>query len=290
MIKWSLGLNKNHYWLTIINLRLLTILILVALGVAQPASPATAQEPEDIETQALDWECIRLTNKLRATHNLPPLKAEPILIGTARAHSQDMAARGYVAHTTPEGIKLLNRLQAAGYHPTGYYSENIFAGWQATPEIAIQWWYDEEPPDDWHRRNLLSVNLREFGCGVYLDSDSTYSYFTQDFGQRPGVFPVIINREAVSTTRETVSLYLYGQSWGATEMMFSENANFEKASWQPFDPISTWTLSPGPGQKTIYAQIRNASGEVRGPVFDSILAMTQPYHGYLPLILKPFDS
>jgi hypothetical protein len=229
---------------------------------------------EAIDISTWEWQCVWLTNQLRAEHGLPPLKAEPILMDTARAHSQDMAARGYVDHTTPEGMTLLDRLRAADYSPTGYYSENIRVGGQDTPEAAIEWWYDEQPPDDWHRRNLLSVDLREVGCGIEVDPDAEYKrYFTQDFGQRADVFPIIINHEAVSTTRQTVALYLYGQSWGATEMMLSESADFEGATWQPFTPTPRWTLSSSNGPKTVYAKIRNAAGETRGPVWDTIQFM-----------------
>jgi len=182
-----------------------------------------------------------------------------------------MAAGGYVDHTTSEGIPLLDRLRAAGYHPTGYHGENIYVGWQDRPGTAIEWWYDEQPPDDWHRRNLLSVNFREIGCGIEVGPDPGYKrYFTQDFGQRGDVFPVIINREALSTTQRTVAVYLYGHSWGAAEMMLSESADFEGATWQPFNPTPTWTFSPNSGPKTIYARVRNAAGETRGPVWDTI--------------------
>jgi hypothetical protein len=186
-----------------------------------------------------------------------------------------MAARGHVDHTTSEGIPLLDRLRAAGYHPTGYHGENIYVGWQDRPGTAIEWWYDEQPPDDWHRRNLLSVNFREIGCGIEVGPDPGYKrYFTQDFGQRGDLFPVVINREALSTTQRTVALYLYGHSWGAAEMMLSESADFEGATWQPFNPTPTWTFSPDSGPKTIYARIRNEAGETRGPVRDTIQLMT----------------
>jgi hypothetical protein len=278
-------------------LLLVVMLSLVAAGVALLLSPlAMAQDPEEIDIAAWEWECVRLTNQLRAEHDLPPLKAESTLMATAQAHSQDMAARDYVAHTTPDGVTLLDRLQAAGYYPSGYYSENVRVGRQDTPATAIWWWYDEKPPDDWHWRNLLSANLREFGCGIHVTPGSAYErYFTQDFGQRTDVFPVIINGEAPGTNQQTVALYLYGQSWAAAEMMLSENADFEGAVWQPFEPTPTWTLSAGSGPKTIYAKIRDASDQVLGPVSDTIELVANErldvlYDGYLPLIIKPFNN
>jgi hypothetical protein len=206
-------------------------------------------------------------------------------MGTARAHSKDMATQGYVGHTTPEGMQLLDRLQVAGYNPTGYFGENIRVGPQDTPGTAIEWWYDEQPPDDEHRRNLLSANFREFGCGIEVADDSEYErYFTQDFGQREGVYPIIINREAVSTTQQTVELYLYGQDWEATEMMLSESDAFEGATWQPFNPTPKWTLSPARGWKTVYAKIRNPAGETRGPVWDTIWFTIQRVDRGRPLL------
>src|SRR5579872_6935687 len=40
-------------------------------------------------------------NAVRKTHGLPPLEYDPQLSEVARAHAQDMLARGYFGHISP---------------------------------------------------------------------------------------------------------------------------------------------------------------------------------------------
>ena len=82
-----------------------------------------------------------------------------------------------------------------------------------------------------------------------------YHYWTQNFGRRNGVYPVVIEREAHSTTSTNVALYVYGAGW-AQEMRFSNDATTWSA-WETYDPNKTWTLSGGAGTKTVYAEIRD---------------------------------
>ncbi len=53
-------------------------------------------------------------NRVRAEHQLIPLKASAQLAQVARAHAEDMARRGYLAHENPEGLNPLQRATRAG--------------------------------------------------------------------------------------------------------------------------------------------------------------------------------
>ena len=88
-----------------------------------------------------------------------------------------------------------------------------------------------------------------------------YRYWTQNFGRRSAVYPVVINREAYETTIPQVALYMYGAGW-ATEMRF-RNENGTWSNWQSYTPNVNWTLSSGNGTKTVNAEIRDGAGEVR---------------------------
>jgi hypothetical protein len=50
-----------------------------------------------------------------------------------------------------------------------------------TPQGAFDFWYYETPPNDAHRRTLLSSYLTEVGIGV-VAADWGY-YFVADFGR-----------------------------------------------------------------------------------------------------------
>ncbi len=102
-----------------------------------------------------------------------------------------------------------------------------------------------------------------------------YHYWTQNFGARFNVYPLVINREAYKTQTPLVDLYLYGAG-RATEMRLrNENGNW--GGWQPFSTqVLNWELSPGNGLKEVYAEIRNASGTVASASDSILLESTLP--------------
>ncbi len=61
----------------------------------------------------------------------------------------------------------------------------------------------------------------------------------------------------------------------ATLMRFSESLDFTTIPWVAYSDTSTITLSPGPGEKTIYAQFRNDFAD--SPILtDYVIHLTQP--------------
>ena len=54
-----------------------------------------------------------------------------------------------------------------------------------TAAEVVAGWYNETPPNDGHRRNILNCALTEIGVGYANNSASQYgTYWTQDFGER----------------------------------------------------------------------------------------------------------
>jgi hypothetical protein len=94
------------------------------------------------------------------------------------------------------------------------------------------------------------------------------------------VYPVVINREAVTTASPDVDLYVYGEGW-AQEMRF-RNESGAWSAWEPYAADAAWTLSPGGGAKTVTVELRNgttvrsASDEIllEGPVPVTLLAFS----------------
>ena len=147
-------------------------------------SGAIATPPSDVISRV-----IARTNAYRVANGCPALTVNAILMGTAQAHSQEMALRDYVAHTSADGTSPWDRIKAAGYSYR-LVAENI--AWSATsPEQVVDAWYFESPPNDAHRKNILNCALREIGVGYYyLANDpgnvTAHAYWTQDFGTRVG--------------------------------------------------------------------------------------------------------
>ena len=131
-----------------------------------------AHQPAEVTELA---EVLALTNAARVEHGLVPLTAEPRLAEAARRHNDDMVARGFFAHESPEGGTVADRVRATGY---GYrlVAENIAAG-QRTPAEVVQGWLDSPG----HRRNILTAEARHLG--VALAQGGTYgTMWTQVFG------------------------------------------------------------------------------------------------------------
>ena len=61
------------------------------------------------------FDLIAEVNKLRAANGLPAYTVSPILMGTAQAQADYMAAIGSITHTGPGGIQVTQRLLNAIY-------------------------------------------------------------------------------------------------------------------------------------------------------------------------------
>jgi uncharacterized protein YkwD len=123
-------------------------------------------------------------NQVRAEHGLPAYQASPELSSAARGHSCDLASHGLISHESSDGRTLTQRL-AGATPPWEWPSESIAAG-SVDPAAIVAMWMDE-PPEGWHRRNILDVDQREVGAGYcYAADDATgnHHYWTADFSRR----------------------------------------------------------------------------------------------------------
>jgi uncharacterized protein YkwD len=119
-----------------------------------------------------------LINQVRSQHGLPPLVYNETLARAAQGQADDCAQRGWCSHTGSDGSDIKTRIQRAGYDPASW--AECWAQRQ-TPQGAVDIWMDEVPPDDPHRRTLLTTWLSEIGVGV-AQTDWGY-YFIADFGR-----------------------------------------------------------------------------------------------------------
>jgi uncharacterized protein YkwD len=143
-------------------------------------------DPAGQEAAAREALLVVAINQVRTANGLPPYHHSPELSSTAHAHSCDMASHSMISHTSFDGRTLSQRL--AGSNPAWEWpSENIAAGIDDPAGIVALWM--DEPPDGWHRRNILDQDQREVGAGYcYAAEDSTgnHHYWTADFARRAG--------------------------------------------------------------------------------------------------------
>lgn len=152
---------------------------------AEPLSaetpPKPAAPPPGLPAGPADWPTYILAriNQVRAEHGLNALTLVPELNAAAQAHAEDCARRGWGSHVGSDGAVLKTRLERAGYVGRNW-GENWVQALNA--ERAFDWWYGEIPPNDPHRKNILSPYYTEIGIGI---TQTTWGYiFITDFGRR----------------------------------------------------------------------------------------------------------
>lgn len=253
-----------------------------ALGAEELASEPVALVPEAPPVATFEEQIAELVNIERASCTgsgcpAPPLKLIALLTGVADEHSGSMALDDYFSHCDfVTGLGPFERMIAAGYV---YYfaGENIAAG-NSTPAATMAQWMGSAA----HRANILSTGFRELGVGYFrqngdlsnldLDTNSdcdcsdagescSYNglthYWTQVFGMRNSVYPLVIADEQHQIATGAVDLYVYGPA-SAVEMRFS-NDRVNWSGWQSFANDAAWSLAGGNGLRTVFSEVRSAT-------------------------------
>lgn len=122
---------------------------------------------------AYEREVFDLANAHRTKLGKAILTWDDTISGTARKHSQDMAARNYFAHKDLDGKSPFDRMRDDGLK-LGTASENIAAG-QTSAIFAHHGWMNSEG----HRKALLS-DIERLGVGVAFGGKMSI-YYTQNF-------------------------------------------------------------------------------------------------------------
>jgi uncharacterized protein YkwD len=144
-----------------------------------PAPVAVAEPVLPADVAGFPAEIFRLINEQRAAFGLAPLVWNATLARAAQLHADDCYARGWCGHTGSDGSTMKERIIRQGYDPVRW--SECWA-WYGTPEMAVAMWMDEVPPNDPHRRTILSTWLTEVGVGVVPAADGRGYYFIADFG------------------------------------------------------------------------------------------------------------
>ncbi|WP_329069448.1 CAP domain-containing protein [Amycolatopsis sp. NBC_01480] len=134
-----------------------------------PSTPTPTPQPK--ADTSLAGQIVSLVNNERADAGCDPVAEEPHLDTAAQKHSDDMSARDYFSHDTPEGVHFDERIRDAGYSKPG--AENIAKGATSATQVMEMWMNSSG-----HRANILNCSLTKLGVGVTKSG----WYWTQDFG------------------------------------------------------------------------------------------------------------
>lgn len=121
----------------------------------------------------LEAKMLELINRERTQRGLRPLQADPQLTEVARAHSEDMFARGYFAHLTPEGKTPFDRMDQA-------HVEYQAAGENLALAHSLSIAHNGLMNSPGHRANILNPNFGRVGIGI-LDGGFYGLMVSQEF-------------------------------------------------------------------------------------------------------------
>jgi uncharacterized protein YkwD len=139
------------------------------LGIAAVAPPALADTGPASPQRATASQAaiVRYVNAARKDHGLKPVRVDRKLARAALAHSRDMVAKHYFAHSSPSGLKFSARISRTGWmrgRKRWRVGETLAwgVGDNAAPKAVVQAWLHSRP----HRKVVLSRQFRLIGLGI----------------------------------------------------------------------------------------------------------------------------
>ena len=149
----------------------LLISLLMSFGVSSGSLQAALHRPD---SQVLSYATsmsvsglLSSTNAARAANGVAPLQLNAKLDASAQAKANDMAARDYWSHNTPEGNPPWVFITAQGYDYQKL-GENLATGF-SNEQTTVDGWMASPP----HRENLLDPAFVDVGFGFANNPDYT---------------------------------------------------------------------------------------------------------------------
>jgi uncharacterized protein YkwD len=138
----------------------------VSILAATPQGEVFARETAGLRDLArVRADLVARINLLRRRTAAPQLTANYHLDVAAQRHAEDMLARSYFAHRSPDGSTVRERARAAGYEWAAI-GENLAAG-QRTIDQAVEDWMHSAG----HRENILDQRFTDTGVGLAIGRD-----------------------------------------------------------------------------------------------------------------------
>lgn len=201
--------EKNSYRAKLLHHKSLLLVILILffgsffLSFFKVNFPSVLGISTDISSEKL----LFLVNKEREARGLLPLRLNPQLTYAAAQKAEDMFAKDYWAHNSPDGKTPWVFIRDAGYDYT-YAGENLAKGFNSSQDVVDAWMASPT-----HKTNLLAQNYRDVGFAVIegrLNGDET-ALVVQEFGNRGGipiasVYDKNINQEIEPSVNKTFVL------------------------------------------------------------------------------------
>jgi hypothetical protein len=142
---------------------------------------------------------INLTNESRKQFSLSALTENQLLNKAAQAKADDMLAKGYFAHNSPDGKTPWDFIVATGYSYL-QAGENLAVNFSEAEDVETAWMNSPG-----HKANILNKNFQEIGIGVAQGIYQGHNaiFVVQEFGD-PAAQKVLLTQEPTKVQTETV--------------------------------------------------------------------------------------
>ena len=153
-------------------------LTIVVLGAGAFTLEKIIVKNQDYLAAVISSVLVDLTNTDRQNNGLGGLKVNPILQRAAQMKADDMAAKGYFAHTSPDNITPWHWFKEAGYDFT-YAGENLAVRFSDSVDVENAWMNSPG-----HRANILNSKFSEIGIATAqgLYEGQSVVFVVQEFG------------------------------------------------------------------------------------------------------------
>ncbi len=135
-----------------------------ALGKGSVAVEGT-RRPQSSYAEAI----VEAMNRERAAYGLGPLQLEPRLSLAAEDRVEDMMAKRYFDHVSPDGVNPFSWVKARGYRYR-MIGENLALGYTSSQSVVTGWMNSPG-----HRANILKDGFDEVGI-AFADSSPRRGY------------------------------------------------------------------------------------------------------------------
>ncbi len=151
----------------------------------------------DLTALILPRVLVDYANEDRSTVNYKHLAINSTLEKAAKMKAEDMAEKGYFAHTSPDGRSPWYWFEQAGYNYS-YAGENLAVNFNESVDVNKAWMASPG-----HRENIMNQNFSEIGIataeGLYQGKRTTF--VVQLFGRPAGK---IVTTKKVATTTKAI--------------------------------------------------------------------------------------
>ncbi len=162
---------------------------------------SSRQGEEWLDLNAARGYMVWLINRDRSSMGLQPVELDPVATVAGQQHSEEMALARYVSHWDLQGRKPDQRYSAAGGQ--GAVSENVLVthdfaegeNYRLAPQQLFRkaeleqmesLFFNEQAPNDGHRKNILNPSHNKVGVGLTLTYPGGRVTCTQEFVNQYG--------------------------------------------------------------------------------------------------------